>query len=90
MGRLGQLVSRAIDLLHKARFVLDQGGAGEAVAAVERALAAATFARAAVLQAEKITAAVGRRKSILSKAAGPGRGHPGPRRSSIGRRIARR
>jgi hypothetical protein len=58
MRRPGQLVSRAIDLLHKARFVLDQAGAGEAVAAVERALAAATFAPAAVLQAEKIPAAV--------------------------------
>jgi hypothetical protein len=56
MGRAEQLVSKAIDLLHKARFVLDQAGAGEAVAAVERALMAATFARGAVFQAEKIAA----------------------------------
>jgi hypothetical protein len=38
--------------------MLDQTGAGDAVAAVERALAAATFARAAALQAEKIAASV--------------------------------
>jgi hypothetical protein len=49
-----QLVSKAIDLLHKARFTLDRAGDGNAVAAVERALSAATFARAAALQAENI------------------------------------
>jgi hypothetical protein len=58
MGRPGQLVSSAIDLLHKARLVPDQAGAAEAVAAMERALAAATFARAAALQAGKIAATV--------------------------------
>jgi hypothetical protein len=58
MRRPEQLISRAIDLLFKARFMLDQAGAGNAVAAVERALASATFARAAALQAEKIAATV--------------------------------
>jgi hypothetical protein len=49
-----QLICQAIDLLHKARFMLDQAGEGNAVADVERALSATTFARAAVVQAEKI------------------------------------
>jgi hypothetical protein len=62
MGRPEQLISRAIELLHKARFMLDQAGAGAAVAAVERTLAAATFARAAALHAEKIAATVPKRK----------------------------
>jgi hypothetical protein len=62
MGRPGQLISRAIELLHKARSMLDQAGNGATVAAVERALAAATFARAAALQAEKIAATVAKRK----------------------------
>jgi len=33
MGRPERLISRAIELLHKARFMLDQTGAGNAVAA---------------------------------------------------------
>ena len=58
MARPDQLISRAIDLLHKAHFILDQAGAGDAVAAVERALASVTFARAAAVQAEKFAASV--------------------------------
>jgi hypothetical protein len=58
MRRPEQLISRAIDLLHKARFMLDQAGAGNAFAEVERTLTAATFARAAAVQAEKIAASL--------------------------------
>ena len=62
MGRPEQLISRAIELLHKARFMLDQTVAGDAVAAVERALTAAAFARAPALQAEAIAASVAKPK----------------------------
>jgi hypothetical protein len=50
MRRPEELISRAIDLLHKAGFLLEQACATEAVAALNRAVAAARFARAAELQ----------------------------------------
>ena len=40
MRRPGQLISRAIDLLHKAGFLPEKADADEAVAAVNRAVAA--------------------------------------------------
>jgi hypothetical protein len=50
MNRPWELVSHAIGLLHAAGFMLKEAGANEAAAAVNRALGAATFARAAVLR----------------------------------------
>jgi hypothetical protein len=58
MRRPEQLIGRAIDLLHKARGMLEQTGAGRAVADLERAIASATFARGAVLQVQKIVGSV--------------------------------
>ena len=64
MGRLSpeQLISRAIDLLHKARGMLAQTSAHNAVFDLERAIASATFARGAAVQIEKIGASVPKSK----------------------------
>jgi hypothetical protein len=45
-GRAGELLHYASRLLFVVRFLLEQAGAEEAVGAVNRALNAATFARA--------------------------------------------
>jgi len=60
MGRSSpeELISRAIDLLHKARRMLDQAGSQRAVFDLERAMASATFARGAAVQVEKTGASV--------------------------------
>jgi hypothetical protein len=62
MARAEQQISRAIEFLHKARATLDKTGATEAVAEVERALSAATFARGAAVRAEKFAASLPKRQ----------------------------
>jgi hypothetical protein len=49
-GRAGELIHYSSRLLFVVRFLLEQAGAEEAVRAVNRALNAATFARADLLQ----------------------------------------
>jgi hypothetical protein len=84
MGRPKQLISRAIELLHKAGSLLDQVGADQAVSDINRAVVSARFARAAPLQAEKVAASVSKpNRSLDNPGIGTGSAHVG-RHSQVG------